>query len=223
LSVIKVCDSGIGIEKENIDLIFHEFRQASEGYKRKYEGVGLGLSITKKFVEIMNGTINVESTPGVGSVFTLKFFKHVGLNQIKGEKEKAVELPGELENWKKNKILLVEDDESTVEIIRLILKNICVVSVAENGEKALEMVKKNKYSIILMDIVLGYGMNGIETSKEIRKIKGYDSLPIVAVTAYAMPEDKAKFIDEGLTNYISKPFDLNQFRKFIVEMLREGK
>jgi CheY-like chemotaxis protein len=97
------------------------------------------------------------------------------------------------------------------------------VDTAENGEKALQLVIKHKYDIILMDIVLGYGMNGIETTKEIRKIKGYAAIPIVAVTAYAMPEDKAKFISEGLTHYISKPFELSEFRKFIVEMLKTEK
>ena len=93
---------------------------------------------------------------------------------------------------------------------------------AKYGE-ALNMIKNNVYDLILMDIILGHGMNGIETTKEIRKMKGYDTLPIIAVTAYAMPEDKVKFIAEGMNNYISKPFDLNQFRKFIIELLQVEK
>jgi PAS domain S-box-containing protein len=216
--VIKVSDTGIGIEKAFIDLIFHDFRQASEGFKRRFEGVGLGLSISKKFAEIMNGTLNVESVFGEGSVFILKFPHQEKLNSI-SEKEKEKGQAVESKNLEKNKILLVDDDENTYEIIKLTLKNICHVDFAETGEKALLLVNKKKYDIILMDIILGYGMNGIETTKEIRKIKKYAKVPIVALTAYAMDEDKVKFIAEGLTHYLAKPFELNQFRQFIAKLI----
>jgi len=218
--VIKVSDTGIGIEKAFIDLIFHDFRQASEGFKRRFEGVGLGLSISKKFAEIMNGTLTVESVFGEGSVFILKFPHSEKLNSI-SEKERGQAV--ESKNLEKNKILLVDDDENTYEIIKLTLKNICHVDFAETGEKALLLVNKKKYDIILMDIILGYGMNGIETTKEIRKIKKYAKIPIVALTAYAMDEDKVKFIEEGLTHYLAKPFELNQFRQFISKLLDTNK
>ena len=216
--VIKVSDTGIGIEKAFIDLIFHDFRQASEGFKRRFEGVGLGLSISKKFAEIMNGTLNVESVFGEGSVFILKFPHQEKLNSI-SEKEKEKGQAVESKNLEKNKILLVDDDENTYEIIKLTLKNICHVDFAETGEKALLLVNKKKYDIILMDIILGYGMNGIETTKEIRKIKKYAKIPIVALSAYAMDEDKVKFVAEGLTHYLAKPFDLNHFRQFITKLI----
>jgi PAS domain S-box-containing protein len=223
IPVIQVTDTGIGIEKESLELIFHEFRQESEGFKRKFEGAGLGLSISKKFVEIMNGTISVESIPGEGSVFTLKFYNQSGKAKLKDINAAVINPKGELTNWHKNKILLVDDDENMWEIVKLILKKICVVDIAVNAERALQLVNKNSYDIILMDIVLGFGMNGIELTKEIRKIKGNESLPIIAVTAYAMPEDKTRFIEEGFTDYVSKPFDLNQFRRFIIEMLEPAK
>jgi PAS domain S-box-containing protein len=221
--VIKVIDTGIGIEKENLDLIFHEFRQASEGYKRKFEGVGLGLSISKRFVEMMNGALSVESIPGKGSIFTLKFYKQNEAKELGGIGEIGPITSILSTDRENNKILLVDDDESVAEIVKLVLKKIVTVDTAESGEKALKMVKIDTYSIILMDIVLGNGMNGIETTKEIRKIIGYKTTPIVALTAYAMPEDKPKFIAEGLTHYLSKPFELNQFRNFIIELLKAKK
>ncbi|MDR3626267.1 MAG: PAS domain S-box protein, partial [Ignavibacteriaceae bacterium] len=218
--IIKIIDTGIGIEKENLDLIFHEFRQASEGYRRKFEGVGLGLSISKRFVDIMNGALSVASKLGEGSVFTLKLFKRNEAKELSGIKETGLIAAAMPTDWENNKILLVDDDESTAEIVKLVLKKIVAVYIAGSGEMALEMVMKNKYDIILMDIVLGSGMNGIETTKKIREITGYETIPIIALTAYAMPEDKPKFISEGLTHYVSKPFDLNQFRNFIVELLK---
>jgi PAS domain S-box-containing protein len=222
LSVLKVSDTGIGIEKEFLDLIFSDFRQASEGFKRRFEGVGLGLSISKKFAELMNCTLTVESVFGHGSVFTLKFLQHEKLKIKSGKENERFQTDAFTQLEKKN-ILLVDDDENTYEIIKLTLKNICNVDLAETGEKALIMVKKKKYDIILMDIILGYGMNGIETTKEIRKIKGYAKTPIVALTAYALAEDKVNFIAEGLTHFLAKPFELNQFRQFITNLFDSKK
>ena len=207
-AVLRVSDTGIGIPKESISIIFEEFRQASEGFGRKFEGTGIGLTITKRFVEIMNGTILVESKEGFGSTFTVRF------PSVKGtahrlevlQKLEATNVDTISESIKKPKILFVENDKNSREFVKLALEKLYEVDLVDDEKTAVQKVKDNYYDLILMDIGLGLGMDGIETSKEIRKIKGYKNIPIIAVTAFAMKSDKERIISEGLTDYISKPF-----------------
>jgi len=216
-SQIKVSDSGIGIPKERQDIIFEPFRQASEGYSRKFEGMGLGLTITKKFIELMNGTISFKSQVGKGSVFTVRFPLvrkiHHGHDQLK-----------KVDSAKKKMdpaaILLVENDRPSADIIKLFLHNIHKVDIALSGKSALEMVKEKKYNLILMDIDLGMGMNGLETASLIKQIRGYKNIPVVAVTAYAMLGDREKFIEAGCTEYIAKPFNRNALIELINKVLQ---
>ncbi len=104
------------------------------------------------------------------------------------------------------KILLVENDIPSQVVINYFLQDDYAVDHAADGKTALQLIEKNKYSVVLMDIDLGPGMNGLEAANEIRKIEGYKDIPIVAVTAYAMKGDKEKFLRNGCTHYISKPF-----------------
>ncbi len=104
-------------------------------------------------------------------------------------------------------VLLVENDKSSVDITRYFLKQVCIVDVAENGEAALALVQQKFYPLILMDINLGDGVSGIEVSREIRKLNGYESTAIVALTAFAAPNDKNNFLAEGMTHYLAKPID----------------
>jgi CheY-like chemotaxis protein len=113
-------------------------------------------------------------------------------------KEKIAELP-----W----VLLVEDNLVNKELTEFFLRKTCRVDYAPDGATAIEMVKSKKYIAILMDINLGYGMNGIEATREIRKIKGYHDIPIIAVTGYTMSGDKDSLIAQGCTHYLPKPFD----------------
>jgi CheY-like chemotaxis protein len=117
------------------------------------------------------------------------------------------------------KVLVVEDDSLGVEVIKIVLNNICEMAFAENGFKAVDMVKRDNYEMILMDVGLGYGMNGIETAQAIRKIENYQHTPIVALTAYAMEGDKEKFLSRGMTHYLSKPYELNDLKNLVREIL----
>jgi PAS domain S-box-containing protein len=214
---IKVTDTGIGIPSDSIELIFEPFRQVSEGWTRTFEGTGLGLTISKKYVELMNGTIYVESEINKGTTFTI-LFKTTNPclnnneinNNIKGKK---------LESAPKSskKILLVEDDEFTVYTIKKVLERVCIFDTTNNGFDAIDKTKKIKYDIILMDIGLK-GMDGLETTKEIRKLPGYENIPIVALTAFAMEGDKEKFIEGGCSHYLSKPFSNEKLKKLITEI-----
>jgi two-component system, sensor histidine kinase len=119
------------------------------------------------------------------------------------------------------KLLLVENDSATRVVIRAALKKICDLDIAVDGETAIKLAGETKYPIILMDIALGYGLDGIETSKIIRLFKGYEDIPIVAVTAFAMFGDKEIFLSQGLTHYLPKPIDIRDLKKLITELLAE--
>jgi len=219
---ISVKDSGIGIPEESLGLIFQEFRQVSEGFNRHFEGTGLGLTITKNFIEMMNGQIKVKSIVGSGSTFTVLFPLLEDFEQIEIKTEKANEVENFIEKTLtpgiKPSLLVVDNDESSRDIIKLFLKDFCEMEFANSGEKAFRLVNDKKFHIILMDINLGKGMSGVETTKEIKKIESYKNVPIVAITGFAMRGDKEEFIQAGCTHYLSKPFSRTKLIKLLSEI-----
>ena len=117
------------------------------------------------------------------------------------------------------KVLLVEDDIPTIWITKIFLKEICRIESVCTGVEAIEAVKKDKFKIILMDINLGFGIDGIEALKEIRKVNGYENTPIAAYTVYSVFSDETYFLDAGFNYYISKPFSKIEFQNKISELL----
>jgi len=205
-------------------MIFQEFRQVSEGFSRHFEGTGLGLTITKKFVEIMNGRIGVVSKVGSGSTFTVLFplvedYVTSEVNTFQGTELLNDELD-ENEIDRQPKILIVENDEASRDITRLFLRKFCQLEFAESGEEAIKMVRQTDYDIILMDINLGVGMSGIDATKQIRKINGYKNIPIVALTGFAMRGDREEFIKAGCTHYLSKPFSKQSIIKLVKNIIQ---
>lgn len=217
---IEIIDTGIGISPENQKFIFDEFRQASEGLNRYYEGTGLGLTIAKKYTELLKGKIYLESKVGEGSTFTLEFPMSQNISDKQSEKYDFDEAVFVDEEGKKPLVLLVEDDYMNMDLIISSLKNLCELHTAESGEEALKLVKLYKYDTILMDIGLGLGINGIETTQRIRLMSEYKNTPIIAVTAYALSGDKQKFLASGLTGYISKPFQMHELVEVIGKALK---
>jgi PAS domain S-box-containing protein len=221
-AVIKVIDTGIGIPEDYRPLIFEEFRQVSEGLGRNYEGSGLGLTLTKKTVEIMNGTISVKSELGKGSVFSIRF-PAVIKNKLN---------PNSMVNVKKDReisitnqeilpsVLLVENDRASAFITKRALMKICTIDLAKDGESAVEMAKNRIYSAIIMDIGLGFGINGMEAAKIIREFPCYEKTPIIALTAFAMDGDKENFLGQGMSHYLSKPFDIKDLKNLVINILK---
>ncbi|MFA6599148.1 MAG: response regulator [Ignavibacteriaceae bacterium] len=208
---VKVKDTGIGISEKNIDLIFDEFRQVSEGFARNFEGNGLGLTIAKRITELMGGIISVESKLGVGSIFTIKFPALINISgQNVDVKEKTVQPVDKTADNTGTKelpiVLYVEDDPINQSVVKVFLKDCCKVETANNGKLALQLVKEKKYHGFLMDINLGHDMDGITVTKEIKKMPEYINTPVIAVTAFAMKGDEKEFLEAGCTHYISKPF-----------------
>ena len=227
--VIRVKDTGIGIPKESHQIIFEEFRQASEGLNRIFEGSGLGLSITKRFVELMDGKISVESEHGKGSTFIVSFpsCKHRNSFKIKEPAKNNnlsnVKTKPETTDKDLPLVLLVEDDISNAGVIEYLLQDVCKVDFVKSGEEALEITTQKQYAAIIMDIALGAGIDGIETTKRIRKMKGYRDLPIIAVTALAMKGQRESFLAEGCSHYISKPFNNKTLLDLMLKLLYNGK
>jgi PAS domain S-box-containing protein len=205
--LISVKDTGIGIPKSKQEIIFNEFRQESEGLSRSFEGSGLGLTISKKYTELLGGEIVLESEVGVGSVFTLRFPDVVSGFDSSKSIEKTKPQPVTVPHIKIKELLLVENELVSSELILLYLKDLYEVDVARDGFEALTKVKAKKYDAILMDINLGEGLTGIEVTRKIRKLEQYADTPIVAVTAFAMEGDKEEFLNAGCTHYLSKPFE----------------
>ena len=222
---ITVKDTGIGIPEESLGMIFQEFRQVSEGFSRHFEGTGLGLTITKKFVEIMNGRIGVVSKVGTGSTFTVLFplieeYVTSEVNTDQGN-ESHSEFSEENQTGRQPKVLVVENDEASIDITRLFLRKFCQLEFAESGEEAIKMVGQTNYDIILMDINLGVGMSGIDATRQIRKINGYKNTAIVALTGFAMRGDREEFIKAGCTHYLSKPFSKQSIIKLVKNIMND--
>lgn len=217
-AVLKVIDTGIGIIKSDLGIIFEEFRQESEGFARSFEGTGLGLSITKKFVELMKGTISVESEKGKGSVFIVTlpcedFSKSLNIKLI----NKGCEIHKQVKTKKDSlsiPILIVEDDEGNRAFISTVLSQYNI-HYATNGYEAIKKAKENKFEIIFMDINLGRGMDGISAVNEIRKLDFYKKTPIVAMTAFVLEKEREEFLNAGCTHYLGKPFSKQQLLELI--------
>ncbi len=216
---LTVSDTGIGIPEDKYDVIFEEFRQASEGIGRNFEGTGLGLTIVKKYIIALNGTINVESKVNVGTTFKVCL---PIINRIEGIKVEASinekPISKKINDTEKCNVLLVEDDEINSFAITHMIDNICNITAVNNASDALLMASKEKYDIVLMDINLRHGMSGVDAMHELRKNQLYANTPIVALTAYAMSGDKVEFLEVGFTHYLSKPFSKEQITDLILSI-----
>lgn len=212
-----VKDSGIGIAPEQQQIIFDRFRQADDSATRQFGGTGLGLAITKKLVELMGGRIWVESTPNIGSkfVFTLPLIiPDLGNKQTS---EKIV--PSNLsKSYLGKTALIVEDNEANFIYLQELLKPTGLKIIrALNGKEAVDCISnKANIDIILMDIQLPE-MDGFEATQRIKKIK--PAVPIIAQTAYALADERAKALDAGCDYYLSKPISADALLYLLNQVL----
>lgn len=215
-SVVRVADTGIGIAADELRSIFEEFHQA-EPRRHDHNGVGLGLTISRKLVELLQGEITVSSQVGTGTTFTLRFPPA----QVEAAKEHAPHalalghLPATGSD-PLGRVLLVEDRLESRELMQLFLRPVCKVDSAETAEQALRMVKQHDYDVILMDVNLGAGMDGLEVVRELRGMPRYHATPIAAVTAYAMKDDRDRCLAAGCDDYLSKPLN----REALIDLVR---
>lgn len=221
---IEIVDSGIGIEPEKLEYIFQEFRQASEGTTRNFEGIGLGLTISKRFVEYLGGSLKVSSVPDNGSTFT------VFLPMTLPDKDLKSKLNHSLRNKTgddlikptgKPRLLYLEDDFATREFAKLILEKDYDLDTFESTGDVLESLKNNYYDLFLIDLNLGNGESGLQILSALNENSYYKNVPKVAVTAFAMKGDEENLLHMGFTHYLSKPFDKKGLTGMIRKLLFE--
>jgi len=210
----KIKDTGIGIDPSQITVIFDRFRQVELTHSRKYGGTGLGLSLAKSYVEMLEGTINVKSTLGLGSTFIFEIPLLLSIKPVLEEKVVVKSEP--LRNlWLGKTLLLAEDERANASFMKSVFKLTGMqVIMAKNGLEAVELCQNNSdISIVLMDIKMPM-MDGLTATKKIRTFN--QDIPIIATTAYALSTDAGKCLEAGCTDYISKPLEVDQLF-FIIE------
>lgn len=221
---IRVADTGIGIMKQDYERIFESFSQVNSRRDREVEGTGLGLAITQRLIRLMNGTIEVESEYGVGSVFKISIpqdiassddYAQITETSDKPDSEKAFRAP-------KARLLVVDDNTVNLYVARNLLglyeiKPTCVTS----GEQAIKAVEKKEFDLILMDYMMPQ-MDGIEATKRIREEHPeYKDIPIIAFTANAVEEARELLLKEGMDDFISKPIKGTELEALLKKWIPE--
>ncbi len=209
-----VKDTGIGIPKDKLDIIFNRFRQIQESNTKEYGGAGLGLTISKKIIELLGGEITVSSELNKGSVFSF----NIPLDIIKKEITISnTEVEPEI-NWSDKTIILAEDEEFNYIVLKDLLEETKINIIrAVNGKQVLDIIEKEtKIDLILLDIQMPI-MSGYEVCPVIKN--KYNNIPVIAQTAYVMAEDEKRLLELGCNDIITKPIDFDELLNMINDNL----
>jgi len=215
----RVIDTGIGIAPDQIDRMFRDFETGDSSYGRRTGGTGLGLGIARRLTEALGGEIGAESEPGEGSVFWIELPLHPGQSN-----DEAVETPDTRAGpMQRHKVLIVEDNEINRTVLRqMLLADGHTVAEAHDGAEGVRMAGQDRYDLILMDISMPV-MDGREATAAIRAGTGPSrDVPIIAVTAHALPAEIEEFRRYGIDHYLSKPIDRSELRALLAEPFQEN-
>jgi len=204
----EVTDTGIGIPPDVRSRLFSAFEQADNSDTRRYGGTGLGLVITRRLAELMGGEAGLESIPGSGSTFW--FTAYLKRKERRNEHQAVAPVDAEaliLQRYRGRRVLLVDDDPTNLEVARVFLEESgLLVDTAEDGLSALSHARETDYAVILMDMQMP-GVDGLEATRRIRQLENRQATPIVAMTANAYAEDKARCLEAGMNAFLVKPFE----------------
>ncbi|MFH1000937.1 MAG: hybrid sensor histidine kinase/response regulator [Bacteroidota bacterium] len=224
--ILKVSDNGFGIDKSFLPHIFEVYRQESTGYNKLHKGIGLGLPLAQKLMNLSKGSIQIESEIGRGS--TVYFKVPLGLSENISDISGSVPvIKSETQIKKKWSVFIVEDDKMNRLVFEKILEQNAILKMAVDGTDAFKQLEKAidseyHFDIILLDINLPPPWDGIQLLKLFReKWPKLNNIPIVAQTAYAMSGDKERFLEIGFDDYISKPIDKRELFTIIENNIRK--
>ena len=230
----RVQDTGIGLSSEQMSRLFQSFSQADASTTRRFGGTGLGLAICKRLAELMGGEVGVESELGKGSTFWFSARLSIeadgaGMiqNVLRGRPDEAspADAPRRaadqrLQALRGARILLVEDNEINQQVARELLEDAgFVVEVADNGQIALAMAQQDSFDMVFMDMQMPV-MDGETATREMRKLERLANLPIVAMTANAMEQDRSRCMDAGMNDYLIKPIDPHDMECILLRWIR---
>jgi len=209
---VMVKDEGIGIPEQKLLTIFDAFNQADNSITRKYGGTGLGLTISYKLIQLLGGELKVQSKENQGS----KFYFEIPIK--KGKEENHI-IDCKNMNNKHIKILLAEDNKANQMFMKVIFKKLNIdFEIVDNGEEVIKLLKQNKqFDIILMDINMPV-LDGIEATKIVRDMK--KDIPIIALTASVLKDEKDRYILVGMNDVLEKPLDIEKLKKVINQFLK---
>lgn len=218
---VRVQDTGVGIPSDKLNMIFEKFSQVDAVYQRRHGGIGLGLSITKELVEVMQGSIDVASELGKGSCF--HFTLTLSLQTAKEQEDNAwreAMLHGDKRPQFHKRVLLVEDNLINQRIARMMLEDFgCQMDVLNNGQEVMAKLHTMKeYDLIFLDIGLP-DMNGFEISARLREQPELTKIPIVAMTAHVLESDRAHAAASGMDAVLGKPISYDEVRKVLTRYL----
>ena len=215
--IMSVEDSGIGIKRENIDKLFSKFERLDLEKNISIEGTGLGLAITKKLVELMGGSIVVQSEYGMGSKFTVAIDQRVVRPEDIQIYKKDVE---EIQSYNGKKVLVVDDNKLNLKVAEKLLGEYKVtIQLVNSGDESIEKIKDGEiYDLILMDDMMPH-KSGTETLKELKALPDFN-MKVVVLTANAITGMKEKYLSEGFDDYLAKPIDKNELTRVLNKFLK---
>lgn len=204
---VEVRDTGIGMSGEEIQRVFESFEQLESGLARRYPGLGLGLTLAQGLSKVLGGELHVSSVPGEGSA--LSFAIPLGYSDL----ETTFRTPAEI------RILVVDDNEAARKVAEAYIKRGGYrISLAASGQAALDLAAKERFQLVVMDLQMP-GMDGIETTTRLRDISGYESTPVLALTANAGDEYRILCLSQGMQGYLPKPVESETLLRTIRQLL----
>lgn len=219
---ITISDNGIGIKQEDIGRLFKPFVQLDSSLSREYTGTGLGLALVAQMVRLHGGSVGLTSEVGKGSRFTITIPWNADNQSASTARTSLTPASPHLLNKEHNeKVMIFEDTEAIAQLMNDYISHLGYKTlVARNGLEGLMIARREKPDLIFMDIMMP-GMNGIEAAKEIRADENLKNIPIIALTALAMPGDREKCIEAGMNDYLSKPIKMNDISEMISKYLAD--
>ncbi len=221
---VRVSDTGIGISPTNLEKLFNAFQQVDNSTSKNYGGTGLGLAISREFCKMMDGDIGVESEEGKGSTFWFRIKLAIGDSALaaKTKKEENLSISGTLHSVHA-RVLLVDDNATNRKVAsQILMKAGCEVLMASSGQEAISVLQKDAhFDLVLMDIQMPE-MDGMETTRRLKALNLAALPPIVAMTAYAMKEDRERFLAAGMDDYLAKPIRAQQIIAMVARWVSDG-